>query len=56
MSDDRIDRAEAYHRVSDVLACKWMIAVLDAIGRGVARPSDIQRELPGLSGKVSTTA
>ena len=52
MNEDPIDRSEAYHRVSDVLACKWMMAVLDAIGRGVARPSDIQRELPGLSGKV----
>jgi DNA-binding HxlR family transcriptional regulator len=46
------DRAEAFHRVGDVLRCKWTLAVLDELGRGVARPSEIQRALPGLTPKV----
>ena len=49
---DRADRAEALHRVTDVLRCKWAVGVMDAISRGVHRPSLIQRELPGLSNKV----
>ncbi len=52
MNEDRIERSEAFHRVSDVLSCKWTLAVLEAISRGVSRPSEIQRELEGLSGKV----
>lgn len=47
-----IDRAEAFHRVSDVLKCKWALAVIDAAGKGAARPSEIKRAHPGLSDKV----
>lgn len=47
-----LDRAEAYHRITDVLRCKWALAVLDALDEGVKRPSEIQRRLPGLTGKV----
>jgi DNA-binding HxlR family transcriptional regulator len=46
------DRAEAFHRISDVLRCKWALAVLDALDADVKRPSEIQRSLPGLTGKV----
>lgn len=45
-------RGEAFHRVADILRCKWTIAVLDAISRGRARPSEIQRDNPGLTPKV----
>jgi len=46
------ERTEAFHRVTDVLRCKWALAVLHTIERGVSRPSEIQRENPGLSSKV----
>lgn len=49
---DEIDRKEAFHRVAEILHCKWSIAVLDAIERGISRPAQMQREHPGLSGKV----
>lgn len=47
-----IDRTEAFHRISDVLGCKWTLAVLDALQEGDKRPSEIQRRLPGLTSKV----
>lgn len=46
------DRAEAFHRVSDVLRCKWTLAVLEELDNGAARPSEILRALPGLTSKV----
>jgi DNA-binding HxlR family transcriptional regulator len=46
------DRAEAFHRVSDVLRCKWTLAVLEELDAGSARPSEIQRAMPGLTSKV----
>lgn len=53
MADETcIDRAEAFHRVGDVLSCKWSFAVLESIIRGSSRPSQIEREWPGLTGKV----
>ncbi len=47
-----IDRAEAYHRITDMLRCKWSLAVIDALEAGDKRPSEIQRRLPGLTSKV----
>ena len=47
-----IDRNEAYHRVTDMLRCKWTLAILDALHGGDRRPSEIQRRLPGLTDKV----
>lgn len=49
---DDTDRAEAYHRVADVLKCKWTLAVLESLDAGEQRPSDILRRLPGLTSKV----
>lgn len=46
------DRTEALHRITDILRCKWAIAILEAIDQGIHRPSDIQRHIPGLSNKV----
>lgn len=46
------DRAEAFHRITDVLRCKWTLAVLEELARGTSRPSEIQRTLPGLTSKV----
>lgn len=52
LSSDRPTREEAFHRVQEMLYCKWTIAVMDAVDRGHCRPSDIRRSLRGLSGKV----
>ena len=42
----------AYRRLEDVVGCKWSAAVLAAIGRGVARPGQLERFIPGISTKV----
>ncbi len=34
------------------MGCKWSMGILDAIERGSARPSRIERELDGISPKV----
>ncbi|HZW08856.1 MAG TPA: helix-turn-helix domain-containing protein [Phycisphaerales bacterium] len=49
---DTPDRSEAFHRVTDILRCKWTIAVLRSIEQGRHRPSEMQRDNPGLSSKV----
>ncbi|HMO14782.1 MAG TPA: helix-turn-helix domain-containing protein [Pirellulaceae bacterium] len=41
-----------YRRLEDVVGCKWSAAVLAAIGRGVTRPGQIERFVPGISRKV----
>jgi DNA-binding HxlR family transcriptional regulator len=38
--------------VEGVVGCKWSLAVLGAVRRGVARPGAIQRAIPGISAKV----
>lgn len=45
-------RQEAFHRLTDILRCKWTLAVLDMLAQGVNRPGQIIRALPGLSTKV----
>jgi DNA-binding HxlR family transcriptional regulator len=42
----------AYRRLEDVVGCKWSAAVLAAIGRGVKRPGQLERFVPGISTKV----
>jgi DNA-binding HxlR family transcriptional regulator len=42
----------AYRRLEDVVGCKWSAAVLAAIGRGVTRPGQLERFIPGISTKV----
>lgn len=41
-----------YECITEVLKCKWTLAILDAIARGVNRPGRLERELPGLTTKV----
>ncbi len=43
---------ESFHRITDVLKCKWTIAILKNLDAGHTRPSELQRELPGLTSKV----
>lgn len=47
-----IDRTEAYHRITDMIRCKWTLAILDAFDAGDRRPSEVLRRLPGLTDKV----
>ncbi|HHY86036.1 MAG TPA: helix-turn-helix transcriptional regulator [Verrucomicrobia bacterium] len=42
----------AYRRLEDVVGCKWSAAVLAAIERGVSRPGQLERFIPGISTKV----
>ncbi len=42
----------AYRRLEDVVGCKWSAAVLAAIARGVTRPGQLERFIPGISTKV----
>ena len=43
---------DRYHRLEDVVGCKWSSAVLAAIARGVTRPGQLERFIPGISAKV----
>ncbi|HUG10492.1 MAG TPA: helix-turn-helix domain-containing protein [Opitutaceae bacterium] len=47
-----IPERAAYRRLEDVVGCKWSAAVLAAIGRGVTRPGQLERFIPGISTKV----
>jgi DNA-binding HxlR family transcriptional regulator len=38
--------------VEDIVGCKWSLAVLAQIRRGVVRPGAMEHALPGLSTKV----
>lgn len=51
-SPTRVLPLDGFHRISELLKCKWTLAILDAIARGVTRPSQVQRALPGLTAKV----
>ncbi|MEO0966249.1 MAG: helix-turn-helix domain-containing protein [Planctomycetota bacterium] len=41
-----------HQRVESIVGCKWSMAVLGSIRRGVVRPNAIERSHPGLSSKV----
>jgi len=41
-----------YHRVEDVVGCKWSTAVIAAIDEGVRRPGELERYIPGISKKI----
>lgn len=45
------ERSE-YHSLEDVIGCKWSAAVVGAIHRGVQRPGELERFIPGISTKV----
>lgn len=42
----------SYHSLEDVVGCKWSAGVVAAIGRGVVRPGELERFLPGISTKI----
>lgn len=43
---------DAYECLTDILKCKWTLAILDAIAQGINRPGQLERALPGLTTKV----
>lgn len=38
--------------IEDILGCKWTVAVLRSISRGIVRPGELTRHIPGISTKV----
>lgn len=42
----------AYHSLEDVVGCKWSAGVVVSIGRGVRRPGELERHIPGISKKI----
>ena len=49
-----IGERSAYRRLEDVVGCKWSAAVVGALQRGVNRPGQLERYIPGISTKVLT--
>lgn len=47
-----LQERNGYRRLEDVVGCKWSSAVLAAVARGVARPGQLERFIPGISTKV----
>jgi DNA-binding HxlR family transcriptional regulator len=45
------ERSE-YRSLEDVIGCKWSAGVVGAIHRGVQRPGELERFIPGISTKV----
>lgn len=45
------EKTEVFHRVTDVLKCKWAIAILNML-EDPRRPTQIIDALPGLTSKV----
>lgn len=42
----------AYHRLEDVIGCKWSAGIVAAISEGVRRPGELERYIPGISKKI----
>lgn len=45
-------RAPVSRMVEDVVGCKWSLAILQHVRRGVCRPGALERDIPGLTTKV----
>lgn len=41
--------------VEDIIGCKWSLAVIGAVRRGVQRPGAIEHAIDGLSKRCSTS-
>ncbi len=49
-----VSERTTYRRLEDVVGCKWSAAIVAALGRGVHRPGQLERFIPGISTKVLT--
>ena len=47
-----LSERNAYRCLEDVVGCKWSAAVVAAIARGVTRPGQLERYIPGISAKI----
>ncbi|MBL9192662.1 MAG: helix-turn-helix transcriptional regulator [Opitutaceae bacterium] len=47
-----LNERNTYRRIEDVVGCKWSAAVVGALQRGVTRPGQIERYIPGISTKI----
>lgn len=47
-----VGERSAYHRLEDVIGCKWSAGVVAAIDEGVRRPGELERYIPGISKKI----
>lgn len=45
-------RGSAYHKLEDVVGCKWSVSVLFAIDAGINRPGALERHIAGISTKI----
>ena len=45
-------RPASYHKLEDVVGCKWSVSVLQAISAGIERPGALERHIKGISTKV----
>lgn len=41
-----------YHKLEDIVGCKWSVSVLLAVKAGINRPGALEREIAGISTKV----
>lgn len=41
-----------YHKLEDVVGCKWSVSVLLAVDAGICRPGALERHISGISTKV----
>lgn len=49
-----LNERTAYHRLEDVIGCKWSAGVVAAVEQGIRRPGELQRYIPGISKKILT--
>ena len=49
-----VQERTSYRSLEDVVGCKWSAAVVGAISRGISRPGQLERYIPGISTKVLT--
>ncbi|MCS6847622.1 MAG: winged helix-turn-helix transcriptional regulator [Anaerolineae bacterium] len=45
-------RTPVSRMVEDVIGCKWSLAILQHVRRGICRPGALERDIPGLTTKV----
>ncbi|HEX8372393.1 MAG TPA: helix-turn-helix domain-containing protein [Chthoniobacterales bacterium] len=47
-----VKERNSYRSLEDVIGCKWSAGVVAALGKGVHRPGELERFIPGISTKV----
>jgi len=47
-----LSERSTYHSLEDVVGCKWSAGVVVSIRRGIGRPGELERYIPGISKKI----